>query len=173
MRRMIGQAFNQEKAMKSGRAGLQAAVEHGDIPVMYPLQDVIATVGITAALANNWSQRYPGVALEHSGRGKGRRRMVDAELVIRLRLMAVLTNIGASPEDALGIAQAVLQEIARTKRHSAFLISYYPDGKAVALPEHKTPRPGAEATLRLDVRQIIARVRERLDTLEAARNTDA
>jgi hypothetical protein len=152
-------------AMKKPAPTTQASIGE----VMYPLQDVVGVIGIPVTLATNWSRRYPDTAIEHSGRGKGRRRMVSAELVIRFSLMKVLTDVGIPPHHALGIAQEVLKEIAETKRHEAFVIYYYPTGEAEALPEHATPPPGPEATLRLDVRRIIARVREGLDALETAR----
>jgi hypothetical protein len=157
---MLCQVKQHGMAMKKPTAAAQASIG----PV-YPLQDVVGIIGIPVALATNWSRRYPDTAIEHSGRGRGRRRMVGAELIIRFSLMKVLTDVGIPPHDALGIAQAILREIAETKKHSAFTISYYPSGEAIALPEHAAAAPGAEATLRIDVRRIIDRVRRALAAL--------
>ena len=154
--------------MKNAAVARATAIEPVDVPDLYPLQDVVRIVGISAALANNWSMRYPGAEIALSGRGKGRRRMVDAELVIRFRLMKILTDVGLPPEDALGVAQKVLLKIAETKKHEAFAIYFFGNGKAVAQPADEPPPPEAEATLQLDVRGIITRVREALDALSAS-----
>lgn len=155
--------------MKNAAVAYAAPIEPAAAPEMFPLQDVIGVVGITAALANNWSMRYPGAEIALSGRGKGRRRMVDAELVIRFRLMKILTDVGLPPIHALGIAQKILQEIARTKKHEPFAIYYRQCGEVVAQPAADPPPPEVEATLQLDVRGIITRVREALNALSASR----
>jgi hypothetical protein len=157
--------------MKKAKTAVPAPAETANAPEMYRLQDILGIIGIPLGLASNWSRRYPGAAIEHSGRGKGRRRMVDAELVIRFALMKTLTDVGIPPLDALGTAQAILREIAETKRHEPFVIWFYPDGHAIALPARVAPEPGADASLRIEVRQIIDRVRKALDALAAAEAT--
>ena len=136
-------------------------------PTEFALQDVIKAFGIPLGLANNWSARYQDVAISPSGRGRGRRRMVSAEAVARFALLKSLTNALIPPQDALGITQAILKEIAETRRHEPFVVWFYPDGHAAALPAHVEPEPGAETSLRIEVRQIIQRVVDALEAMAA------